>query len=163
MYNTTFQVKYYDIERELIQKINDSTVDCDYSHQDVLLICNKLYQDEVSSVFYATNIFDNKMDLGMHTVLETLQENSNFKSVLEEIQMKWGFWQLANISSLDSDKLQNFKDNSNFMIMLTLFSYDIFFITHKIIVQQITTGQISSDLLDELKRHTITILTNNKN
>ena len=65
-YNTQFKVKYNDIEQELIHKLKNKTPEeyeensdeeHEYSTQDVLDICNKLYRDELLSVFEAEDVF----------------------------------------------------------------------------------------------------------
>ena len=42
----------------------------EYNKEDILLICDKLYRDELISVFNASNLLDDKIDNGMKYVLE---------------------------------------------------------------------------------------------
>ena len=89
MYNTVFKVKYYDIEKELIDKLNVKNPDeeYEYSNQDVLDICNKLYRDELLSVFGAEDLSDDKLDKGMSYVYEIMMINDRFKSIINEIEL----------------------------------------------------------------------------
>ena len=94
MYNTKFKVKYHDIEEELVLKLKvktpqeyeeNSDEEHEYSNQDVLDICNKLYIDEFISVFGADNILDDKIDLGMKYVFHKMCMNTEFNNMIEEI------------------------------------------------------------------------------
>ena len=55
MYNTKFKVKYFEIEEELLHRLKNKIPkehedneddEYEYSNQDILDICNKLYRDE---------------------------------------------------------------------------------------------------------------------
>jgi len=161
MYNTYFKVKYHDIEQELILKLTNKTEDepevNEYSSQDILDICDKLYRDELCSVFYAENIIDNKIDQGMKYVFEKMIINSDFKSIIDLMKELLCF---NDSPILTEEQKTNLNDNSDFIIILTLFSQPIFYITHKCICQQLAVELIDNDLLDELKKQTIKVLTN---
>ena len=125
------------------------------------LICNKLYRDEISSVFYANNIYDDKIHIGMNYVLEKLLENNHLKTILEEIKSKCFFYiNNDNNLTLDEENIYKIQNNSNFFIILILFSYDIFYITHKVLVELLTTTNVSNDLLVLLKNSAIETLIN---
>ena len=169
MYNTYFKVKYHDIEQELILKLTNKTEDepevktedesdvNEYSSQDISDVCYKLYIDELCSVFYAENIIDNKIDQGMKTVFAKMIINSDFKSIIDQTKALLSF---NESPILTEDQKTNLNDNSEFIIILTLFSRSVFYITHKCICQQLAIGLIDNELLDELKKHTIRVLTN---
>lgn len=169
MYNTYFKVKYHDIEQELILKLTNKTdvepevkteVESEvneYSSQDISDVCYKLYIDELCSVFYAENIIDNKIDQGMKTVFAKMIINSDFKSIIDQTKSLLSF---NESPILTEDQKTNLNDNSEFIIILTLFSRSVFYITHKCICQQLAIGLIDNELLDELKKHTIRVLTN---
>ena len=91
MYNTDFKVKYYDIEQELLFKLlnksdnqntsdneytsensSDNDKDNEYTSDDIITICDKLYRDEVLSVFYAESILDDKLDKNMQDILDQM-------------------------------------------------------------------------------------------
>ena len=166
IYNTDFKVKYHDIKEELTWKLKNKTQDelelnsdpeYEYSNQDILDICSKLYRDELSSVFYAEDILDDKLDIGIKYISEQMVLNNDFKLIVDEMKLllltnKYGF--------LSEDEKQYFEANSNLMIMLTLFGEGAFYIFHKCICQQLTLGTIETELLDELKKNTIDILKN---
>ena len=59
LYNIHFKVKYFDIQEELLAKLDGRGDDNEeYTRQDVLDICYKLYTDELCSVFHVENILD---------------------------------------------------------------------------------------------------------
>jgi hypothetical protein len=57
---------------------------------------------------------------------------------------------------IDEQKLLDLKQ----MIIITLFSQHIFYITHKCVCQQIEVGTIDNELLVELKKHSIDLFKN---
>lgn len=133
MYNTNFIVKYKDIENDLINKNS-------YNIEDIQNICDKLYRDELCSVFYAENIIDDKIDEGYKTIYGKMILNLEFKHVI---------FQLKNIVIKNNSFIEDNND-SDFLILLSLFSKDMFYITHKCICQQLTLEKIDYLLLDEL-------------
>ena len=155
MYKTDFKVKYHDIEQELIEK-NKST--CEYDNQDILDICEKLYRDEFISVFDAENIYDDKIDIGMKYVYNKLILNKEFNNFFEEMKNILFTHELINTPDLTDDQMINFTNNSDFIILLTLFSQPNFFITHNCICQQFKEGIIDNDLIHVLKNNTRKLL-----
>ena len=165
MYNTDFIVKYHDIEKELILKLKTKTQEeyqensdeeYEYNNQDILDICNKLYRDELCSVFYAETIIDDKIDKGMKYIFDKLIVNSDFKNIIDEMKE---LLYLNESSNSENEQTNNLKDNADFVVLLSLFSPNIFYITHKCICQQLTLESIDNNLLLELKKHTIDVLT----
>jgi hypothetical protein len=159
MYDTKFIVKYHDIQEELNIILKEK--EDQYSSQDILDICNKLYRDELCSVFYAEDIIDDKIDKGMKTVFDLMLVNPDFKAIIDkkkellllkesknlELELDTVDLDVINLESgLDTINL----DTVNLEILLTLFSENIFYITHKCICQQITTGRIDTELLQKL-------------
>ena len=156
MYNTEFKVKYNDIMEELTFKLKNKTQEeldlnqepeYEYSNDDILDICNKLYRDEFLSVFYANDDLDDKIDAGMNYVLEKMLENPNFKLLIDELKSLIGI----DIGLIGEEN----GFNSNLLCILTLFKREFFYIFHKCICQQLTLGTIDAELLDELKKITI--------
>ena len=164
MYNTDFKVKYHDIKEELTWKLKNKTPEelelnpdpeYEYNNQDILDICNKLYRDELSSVFYAEDTFDDKIDIGINFVLVQLKVNPDFNLILDELKTVL----LNNSTGIFSEEEKvYFATHSDLMIMLTLFAEVTFYIFHKCICQQLTLGTIDADLLDELKKNTIDVI-----
>lgn len=182
MYNTNFKVKYHEIEEELVYKLKvkdtdtgtgtDTTATCikadeddspdleyEYSNQDIIDICHKLYIDEICSVFYTENILDDKIDQGMKYVVEKMVLNPDFKSIVDQMKELLYFNAHSDSVILSEEHKNNLRENSDFIIIVTLFSEQLFYITHKCVCQQINTGHIDNELLNELNQHTIKVLT----
>ena len=189
MYNTNFKVKYYDIEQELIFKLknktqlnnnnnneepdNHSTEDKDkeeeeaqddyeYTSEDIITICDKLYRDELLSVFYADSIIDDKLDKNMQYVLVQLNSNPEFKCIFDETKHLLYLYELDQTKHLTEEQKNIVKDNYDYVVLLTLFSQTLFYITHRCVCQQLTTGTVEPSLLNELNTRTIEVL-NDKN
>jgi hypothetical protein len=145
-YNTNFNVKYHDIQKELLNKNN---ITCHFDNQDILDVCDKLYRDELCSVFYADDILDDKIDQGYKLVYDKMILNQQFKSIICELNNFLSKLDLLDISS---------NENTDFFILLTLFSKDLFYLTHKCICQQFTLGTIDNELLSQLLQESIKIL-----
>jgi hypothetical protein len=170
MYNTDFKVKYYDIEQELLFKLlnksdfkntsdntSDNEKDNEYTSDDIITICDKLYRDEVLSVFYAESIVDDKLDKNMQYILDEMICNPDFKKMVDETK------QLLYLQNLDQTRHiieeENPENNDGYLfVLLMLFSQTIFHITHKCICQQLTTGTIDKNLLSDLKTHLFEVL-----
>ena len=163
MYNTGFKVKYNDIETELIHNLkntkkcfsknddnHDDTDQYEYSEQDVLDICSKLYRDEILSVFNIEEFSDEKINSGMKYVYNIMMMNEKFKKLindLEEIYFREFIENKLNIT----EKQESIRE----IILMSLFSQHVFYITHKCICQQIELGIINEDLLVELRQNLV--------
>jgi hypothetical protein len=185
MYDTKFIVRYHDIQEELVLILKKEeeekrgvkpVEDYQYSSQDILDICNKLYRDELCSVFYAEDIIDDKIDKGMKYVFDLMLVNPDFKAIIDKKKVLLLLKESKNLeleldtvdleSGLDAVNLETVNletvnletvnletvnlDVINLEILLTLFSENIFYITHKCICQQITTGHIDIELIAKL-------------
>ena len=163
MYNTKFQVKYYNIEKELLSKINVvEEYQYQYSPQDVFDICNKLYRDELLSVFELEYFEDDKMNEMIKNVYNALMINLEFKKIIDEmLQFCFKDFFLDKMEDIPLNLKKEREDSIKKQIILTtLFSQHLFYITHKCICQQLELGTIDNDLLVELKTHSIDIFTN---
>ena len=165
MYNTKFQVKYYNIEKELLSKINlDEEYQSQYSHQDVLDICNKLYRDELLSVFELEYFEDDKMNEMIKNVYNELMINIEFKKIIDEmLQFCFKDFFLDKMENIPLNLEQEQEQEQSIkkqIILTTLFSQHLFYITHKCICQQLELRTIDNDLLVQLKTHSIDIFTN---
>jgi hypothetical protein len=174
MYDTKFIVRYHYIQEELVLILKKEeeeergvpVEDDQYSSQDILDICNKLYRDELCSVFYAEDIMDDKIDKGMRTVFDIMLVNPDFKAIIDKMKELLLLRESKNVEleldtvtlgsvNLDTINLESVNlATINLEILLTLFSENIFYITHKCICQQITTGHIDTDLLENLNQNT---------
>jgi len=155
IYNTDFKVKYHDIEQELLEKNKSNS---EFNNQDILDICEKLYRDEFISVFEAENIYDDKIDIGMKYVYNKLILNKEFNNFFEEMKNILFTNELINTPELTDDQRVNFTNNSDFIILLSLFSQPNFYITHTCICQQFKSGTIDIELINILKNNTIQLL-----
>jgi len=151
-YNIDFKVKYHEIEQELLEK-NKST--SEYNNQDILDICEKLYRDELISVFNAENLYDDKIDFGMKDVYNKLILNKEFNNFFDEMKNILFTHKSINTPELNDEQRINFTNNSDFIILLSLFSQSNFYITHTCICQQFKSETIDHDLLSILKNNTI--------
>lgn len=161
MYNTNFDVKYRDIQEELVLKLknvgdknidatnNDDEDEYEYTVDDVLTICDKLYRDELMSVFYADDLMDDKIDNGMKYVLEKMSENNDFKLMADEVKEHLNRHMLMEEHPL----MEEHEKYLETVIILSLFSKDSFYTFHKCICQQLTLGTIEPDLLVLLKQY----------
>jgi hypothetical protein len=154
-YNTDFKIKYHEIEQELLEK-NKST--SEFNNQDILDICEKLYRDEFISVFDAENLYDDKIDFGMKYVYNKLILNKEFNNFFEEIKNILFTHESINTPELNDEQRVNFTNNSDFIILLSLFSQPNFYITHTCICQQFKSETIDNDLINDLKNNTIQLL-----
>ena len=141
-------------EKEKEKEDEDDGEDIEYTIDDVHTICNKLYHDELLSVFGVETINDENMDKGIKMVIEKMIENDNFRQLLEEIKRE-----LIDITTLTntSSDLDNIRKNLEYVIFITLFSQHVFYITHKCICQLYTVGQLSPELYVQLRDKTISI------
>ena len=169
MYNTQFKVKYNDIEEELLHKLKNKseeeyTVNPDpeyeYSTQDVLDICSKLYRDELLSVFYVEDLTDDTFDKNLNYVYEIMITNytfiniiEQFKKIIDEIRNGEG---IISNTDFDEDTHKRLRQ----MIFMCLFNKNIFYITHKCICQQIELGAIDEELIVELRKKSVDVFTN---
>ena len=150
MYNTNFKVKYYDIEQELIQKSNAVNTEAGadhfnvYSLEDIQTVCDKLYKDEIISVFYAEDILDDKLDEGIKYVIKKMSENADFNTITENLKVQINTYEQC----FDEETIKNI----DLIVYLTLFSKETFHLTHKCICQQLNNGLIDLHLLEQLSK-----------
>ena len=151
-YNIDFKVKYYDIEQELLENIKNG--ETGYTEEDINVLCNKLYDDELTSTFFAENKLDDKIDEGMKYILEAMFKNSDFVKLANEIKELLMF---NNASDTDD----TYEYNANYIVILATFSYPIFWVMHKCICQQLTKQNIDENLLVQLKDQLVNYISNN--
>ena len=156
MYNIQFDVKYYDIETELLDKLKtkhemgavninyDEEVE-EYTSQDVIDICEKLYKDELLTVFNVDDIEDNRILLTIQEIFKIMQTNSDFHTTLNEIKSQIIHDTSSNIGT-------NVSLNTNEFIFFTMFSHQMFHITHKCICQMLSSGTIDDALVSHFKQ-----------
>jgi len=161
MYNTQFKVKYNEIETELVEKLNN-TETTEYNLEDVSDICSKLYRDELMSVFDVHFILDDRIDKGMKNVYEIMMGNEKFTQLVYDLKETYlqEFIQSQNKREADQTEAAEADQEKRFkqLLLMILFSQDIFYITHKCICQQIELNTIDDDLLVTLKQKCVETL-----
>ncbi len=155
MYNTQFKVKYNDIDTELVEKLNN-TETTEYNLEDVSDICSKLYRDELMTVFDVHYILDDRIDKGMKNVYKIMITNSNFKQLAYDLEDTY-------FEEFIQHQGEEQEDLTKQLLLMILFSQNIFYITHKCICQQIELNTIDDDLLVTLKQKCIESLLSLKN
>ena len=135
-YNINYNVKYYEIQQELCNKLNfkqqntdeqwkiydqinnykdetqNNNIDEQYSNEDIDCICRKLYLDEISSVFNSEDFLDDKIDVGFRKIYELLIENNLFNEYIIQL----------TLSYTTNDQLENMK----YFSFLSLFDMKLF-------------------------------------
>ena len=88
--------------------------------------------------------------------------NVEFKKIIDEmLQFCFKDFFLDKVEDIPLNlKQENEESIKKQIILTTLFSQHLFYITHKCICQQIEWGTIDKCLLTELKTHSIDIFTN---
>jgi len=170
MYNTQFRVKYNIIERELLSKLRNRETktqedktqedktqedktqedktqedEYDYTEQDVLDICDKIYRDELLSVFRAEDLEDLIIGEIMNNVYNEIIKNPNFDAFIFEIETMY-FKEF-----IENENNKHRRKNLKQIILTSFFSQKLFHLVHKCICQQLETLTIDDNLLNELK------------
>lgn len=137
---------------------DDDCEDIEYTMDDVHLICEKLYRDELLSVFEVETINDPNMDAGIKRVIQKMIDNTKFKQFLDEVKHE-----LIDFSSISGTptEIDNVRRNAEYVIFITLFSQHVFYITHKCICQLFTVDDVDPNLMDRLKDKTISLFKKN--
>jgi len=158
MYKTDFIVRYRDIENELMKCFDDDNIkehddqaladdDYNYTREDVTCICDKLYRDELLSVFDADSLEDPKMELRINMVFEHLIKHDIFIQFLEELRPK-----VMDKGNVNTEQEQiNYKQNTDNLIFMTMFSQQIFYLSHQCICKMLVNEQVNNELIGELK------------
>ena len=126
--------------------------DLEYTLEDVHIICDKLYRDELLSVFNVTSTEDENMDAGIKSAIEQMINNQSFRQLLDDI--KGNLVDFQNFSGTP-EELENMKRNTEYLIFITLFSQKLFYLTHICLCQLFTVGEIDTELLLKIKDKTI--------
>jgi len=126
--------------------------DLEYTLEDVHIICDKLYRDELLSVFNVTSTEDENMDAGIKSAIEHMINNQSFRQLLDDI--KGNLVDFQNFSGTP-EELENMKRNTEYLIFITLFSQKLFYLTHICLCQLFTVGEIDPELLLKIKDKTI--------
>lgn len=157
-YNTKLIVKYYGIEQELLAKCKANN-ESEYTEQDVLDICDKLYRDELLSAF------SDNTDIANLNIEETLDQiNVSFKKLYYENLIHTEFKELIDcISNTCFEELikdNSTKDTIEQIVLTGLFSHQLFHLAHTCICQQLDLGKIEIASFNMLKQSALKLFLN---
>jgi hypothetical protein len=126
---------------------DEAEEDYKYTRDDIAYICDKLYRDELLSVFDADSLEDPKMDAGIKMVFEHLIKHDEFIKFLEELSPK-----VMDKSKVKTEQEQfNFKRNTDYLIFITMFSHQLFYLTHQCICKMLVNEHVGDELIGDLK------------
>lgn len=132
----------------------DLEEDYEYTMDDVYIICEKLYRDELLSVFKVNPNSETNIDNGIKNMLEQMIDTAIFKQILDDIKLVViDFNQFTGTPT----EIENIRRNSEYIIFITFFSQRVFYVAHKCFCQFLTVGEIDADLIHQLKEKTISI------
>ena len=135
------------VEAEAVDKSVEEEEDYKYTREDITYICDKLYRDELLSVFDADSLEDPKMDAGIKMVFEHLIKHDEFIQFLNELSPK-----VMDKSKVKTEQEQfNFKRNTDYLIFITMFSQQLFYLTHQCICKMLVNGHVGDELIGDLK------------
>lgn len=122
--------------------------DLEYTLEDVQIICDKLYRDELLSVFNVSSTEDEQMDAGIKASIERLIDNKDFRDFLDDVKN-----QLIDFENFVGNpaEMENMKRNSEYLIFITMFSQKLFYLTHICLCQLFTVNEIDTELLLKIK------------
>lgn len=131
-YNINIEVKYKNIEDELLEKIvnhKNDDLDLGYTKEDVLEICDELYKHEMLLVFEVNNISDKKVQTILSELWIKVQNYPEFLKVIKKY----------------NDKLFEMDIEQTFIL---LFNYNYFSNMHKCIISMFNNTPMKKELLD---------------
>jgi len=137
------------LEDEYYSDSDDSDdEDLEYTLEDVQIICDKLYRDELLSVFNVSSTEDERMDAGLKASIERLIDNKDFRDFMDDVKL-----QLIDFENFVGNpaEMENMKRNSEYLIFITMFSQKLFYLTHICLCQLFTVNEIDPELLLKVK------------
>jgi hypothetical protein len=132
---------------------DDDDEDYNYTRKDIECICEKLYRDELISVFDAESLEDPKMDAGIKMVFQELLKHEQFGKFFVELSP----YIVDNSKAKTEQEIFNYKRNSDYLLFIVMFSQQLFYLTHQCICKMLTDGQVEEELMNELKSKLITV------
>lgn len=166
-YNTNIIIKYQQIEDELLTKIqnrpsNYIPEDKDehiYSKDDVINICKELYKNEIKLVFFKDETpFDlNLLDASLGQLYNIMIKDTKFKTFFRNLLQNV----LSNYMHINDSEQYLQNNNLHQDIFATLFSQQLFHITHLIICNKLTNSPTDDNLFKKLNLLSIDVIKNN--
>jgi hypothetical protein len=132
---------------------DDDDEDYNYTRKDIECICEKLYRDELISVFDAESLEDPKMDAGIKMVFQELLKHEQFSKFFVELSP----YIVDNSKAKTEQEIFNYKRNSDYLLFIVMFSQQLFYLSHQCICKMLTDGQVEEELMNELKSKLITV------
>ena len=129
-YDCSYNVQYNTICQELTLKLNENTFDnsdpdeC-YCVQDVESICRKLYFDEYASVLKCNDFMDDEIDINLRQIYNYFITFNQMKEFIKSLTEKFN-------SKMNTS--WNNEDDDFYYTFLMLFSYELFYLTHELLV-----------------------------
>lgn len=150
MYNLNFEVKYKNIEEELIHKIElgqnkDENYEDSYEKEDVLDICQEIYQHEFLNVFELEEFDDNEINNCVNGLWIEMSENKILLDIIEKTKESV------------CKEFGHYVELENDYIFRTYFRYDIFTSIHKFVVCHFNKSSCIECAMELCKRLDITI------
>jgi hypothetical protein len=127
-YNYSMEVKYYLIYEGLLskQKNNDGETkdeEENYTLYDIESICQKIYIDEYSSVFNCDSFVDDMIDVKLRRLYNHSITSEKIKQLLNDLTTIYN-----NKTNITYDE-----DDTLYYTFLMLFSYETFYLVHKLL------------------------------
>ena len=130
-YNTQYKVNYFSIYKDITSKMEqEDFTEEEFTEEDVVDICTKVYHDEICNVFNVESMYDDNIDHTMMVIMDHMSKNTEFTQITQQLRI-----------------VENIKYN-----IMSLFTFDLFHITHLCICEQLTQGFISPQLLEMLNQ-----------
>jgi len=130
----------------------DENGDYKFTRNDVKIICDKLYRDELLKAFNVDTIF--KIAPRMRGTIRKMIKNKKFHSALYETKLI-----LMDVGTEEyKDEETGDVASPDELIFYTLFNSQLFYMTHKCICEMLTTGTVTAELLSDLKSNMVDIL-----
>lgn len=130
----------------------DENGDYKFTRNDVKVICDKLYRDELLKAFNVDSIF--KIAPRMRGTIKKMIKNKKIHSTLYETKLI-----LLDVGTEEyRDEETGELAAPDELIFYTLFNSQLFYMTHKCICEMLTTGTVKAELLSDLKSNMVQIL-----
>jgi len=146
-------IVYNDTNNDGDDDDDDDNEDYNYTRKDIECICEKLYRDELISVFDAESLEDPKMDAGIKMVFQELLKHEQFSKFFVELSP----YIVDNSKAKTEQEIFNYKRNSDYLLFIVMFSQQLFYLSHQCICKMLTDGQVEDELMNELKSKLITV------
>ena len=91
----------------------------------------------------------------MHLLFEKIHKYEVFNNFLQDV----GKYFMDKTRAKTEEEELHFKQNSDYFIFITMFSQQMFYMTHQLICKLLVDGDVSNELIDEMKVKILTVIT----